>query len=219
MLFRSSGNAFNSLVQLEYEHGKPRNPFINAGALVITDGLLEIYEQLPEKILASAREWSHNPQIHYNEEVAASEKEYGYRNAALANFLKSYHNLIHPVETVLETYFRQCSIEMSCMDLARTFCFLANQGMDSEGKRITGDRETKRINALMMTCGTYDAVGEFAFRVGIPAKSGVGGGIVAVIPGQMSLAVWSPGLSPQGNSLAGTRALELFTTYTRRSVF
>lgn len=214
-----SGNPFNSLVQLEFEKGKPRNPFINAGALVITDGLMDLFPDTRQQILETARMLSINPGLHFDEEVAVSEKAYGHRNAALAHFMKSFGNLSNTVQDVLDTYFYQCSLAMSCLDLARAFFFLANEGVSHDGQRVTGLRESKRINALMMTCGTYDAVGDFAFRVGIPAKSGVGGGIVAVIPRQMSMAVWSPTLNPQGNSLAGTRALELFTTYTACSVF
>lgn len=214
-----SGNPFNSLVQLEYEGGKPRNPFINAGALVVTDGVMSHYGDAKSLILQTARKLSSNPALDYDQAVAASEKQTGFRNAALANFMKSYGNILNPVEEVLDTYFHQCSLAMSCTDLARMFFFLANEGVDQRGEVVTSPRETKRINALMMTCGTYDAVGDFAFRVGIPAKSGVGGGIVAVIPRQMSIAVWSPTLNQQGNSVAGSRALDLFTTYTRCSVF
>jgi len=214
-----SGNPFNSLVQLEFEKGKPRNPFINAGALVITDGLMDLFPDTRQQILETARMLSANPTLNFDEEVAASEKTYGHRNAALAHFMKSFGNISNPVQDVLDTYFYQCSLAMSCLDLARAFFFLAYEGVSHDGQRVTGLRESKRINALMMTCGTYDAVGDFAFRVGIPAKSGVGGGIVAVIPRQMCLAVWSPTLNAQGNSLAATRALELFTTYTACSVF
>lgn len=214
-----SGNPFNSLVQLEYENGKPRNPFINAGALVITDGLMSLFPDAIQKIVDTARQWSGNTHIDFDAEVALSEQEHGHRNAALANFMKSYGNITNSVEAVLNTYFHQCALRMSCSDLTRLFSFLANEGVSHNQARITGPRETKRINALMMTCGTYDAVGEFAFRVGLPAKSGVGGGIVAIIPREMSLAVWSPALNRQGNSVAGSRALDLFTTYTRCSVF
>ena len=214
-----SGNPFNSLVQLEHENGRPRNPFINAGALVITDGLMSLYPDARQKIVDTARELSGNPLIDFDHEVAQSEQQYGHRNAALTHFMKSYGNIINPVEAVLNTYFHQCALRMNCSDLTRLFSFLANEGLSHNQATVTGPRETKRINALMMTCGTYDAVGEFAFRVGLPAKSGVGGGIVAIIPRKMSIAVWSPSLNRQGNSVAGSRALDLFTTYTRCSVF
>ncbi len=214
-----SGNPFNSLVQLEYEKGIPRNPFINAGALVITDGILSLYPDARSEIIRFIRSLSKNEQIDFDYEIAASERNTGFRNAALANFIKSYSNIHNDVETVLDTYFYQCSIRMSCEDLAKSFLFLARGGMAINGERILGSRESKRVNALMQTCGTYDAVGDFAFRVGIPAKSGVGGGIVGIIPGQMTIAVWSPELNEHGNSVLGTKALELFTTYTGISIF
>lgn len=214
-----SGNPFNSLVQLEHEKGIPRNPFINAGALVITDGILSMYPEARSEIIRFIRKLSKNELIDFDYEVAASERNTGFRNAALANFIKSYSNIHNDVETVLDTYFYQCSIRMSCEDLAKSFLFLANGGLTLDGERVLGSRETKRVNALMQTCGTYDAVGDFAFRVGIPAKSGVGGGIVGVIPKQMAIVVWSPELNNQGNSVLGSKALELFTTYTGISIF
>lgn len=214
-----SGNPFNSLIQLEYEHGIPRNPFINAGALVITDGLISVFKNLEDEILNTARRLTGNAVVNYDLSVAASERMTGFRNAALVNFMKSYGNIVNPIDDVLDAYYHHCSLSMNCLDLVRMFSFLANEGIDFNGNRMLSFRETKRVNALMMTCGTYDAVGDFAFRVGIPAKSGVGGGIVGVIPGVMTLAVWSPALNSQGNSLAGTKALEVFTTLTGRSVF
>jgi len=216
----ASGNPFNSLVQLEYEHGRPRNPFINAGALVVTDCIiLENHDPLCD-LRDFVRNCAGNNTIGYDEQVALSEKETGHRNAALAHFLKSYGNLYNDPERVLDVYYHQCSLSMSCKDLARAFLFLANGGTDPvNGNIICGLRQAKRINALMQTCGLYDEGGEFAFRVGLPGKSGVGGGIVAVMPGELSIAVWSPGLNTAGNSLAGFKALELFTTYTSRSIF
>ncbi len=214
-----SGTAFNSLVQLEYEQGIPRNPFINAGALVVVDSLLSIYADVKERILKFSRTYSGNKALTFDEAVAASEATTGFRNVALVNFMKSFRNITHDVETVLDTYFHQCSLTMSCEDLARCFLFLANGGVHSNGTQVVNIREAKRINAIMMTCGTYDAVGDFAFRVGIPSKSGVGGGIVSIIPGHMSLAVWSPELDVHGNSVLGAKALELFTTYTGISIF
>ena len=215
-----SGDPFNSLVQLEYEKGIPRNPFINAGAHVVTDHIVASEANPKRAILAEFRRLTGNPEIAFDAEVAASERDHGHWNAAIANFLKAHGNLTSDVDRVLDAYFHQCSVAMSCRDLARAASFLANGGVDvTTGERITIKRRSKRINALMMTCGLYDAVGSFAFRVGIPAKSGVGGGIVGVIPGLLSVAVWSPGLDPSGNSCAGVRALELFTTKIGRSVF
>ena len=214
-----SGTSFNSLVQLEYEQGIPRNPFINAGAIVLTDGLMSIYPDIKERVLKFAQTNSNNDKISYNEEVAISELDTGFRNYALANLMKSFGNIEHDISAVLDAYFYHCSIPMSCIDLVRCFYFLANEGVPLSGQRILSPRETKRINAIMLTCGTYDAVGDFAFRVGVPAKSGVGGGIVGIIPHKMSIAVWSPELNAQGNSVIGMKAMELFTTYTGISIF
>ncbi|MEU5423833.1 glutaminase [Streptomyces sp. NPDC001407] len=214
-----SGNPFNSLVQLEYENGIPRNPFINAGALVVTDRLQSLTGDASTTMLEFLRAESGNPDVSFDPAVAASETEHGDRNAALAHFMASYGNLDNPVPTVLEHYFWQCSIEMSCRDLALASGFLARHGLRADGTRLLPRREAKQINAVMLTCGTYDAAGDFAYRVGLPGKSGVGGGIVAVIPGRCTLCVWSPGLDARGNSVAGVAALDHFTTLTGWSVF
>ena len=215
-----SGNPFNSLVQLEYEHGVPRNPFINAGAIVVADAIVTHFDDPMAAVVDFMRFLSGNPDVHYDEEVARSEAETGFINQALANFLKGHGNLENEVATVLDLYFHQCSLTMSCDDLSRAALHLAKDGYSPLVREsILTDRRTKRINSLMLTCGLYDAVGNFAFRVGLPAKSGVGGGIVAVLPGEYSVAVWSPELDPAGNSLVGTSALELLTTLTKRSIF
>jgi glutaminase len=218
-----SGNPFNSLVQLEYEHGIPRNPFINAGAINVTDALISHYGSpgaASEAILAFIRDIADEPSVDYSRVVAASEMEHGFRNRALANLMKSFGNLDNDVIEVVETYFRHCAVEMNTQMLSRAMLYLANHGEDPVNGRVyISPQQAKRINAVMLTCGHYDASGDFAFRVGMPGKSGVGGGIVAVIPKQFGIAVWSPGLNAQGNSLAGTRALELFTTKTGLSIF
>lgn len=215
-----SGNPFNSLVQLEYEKGKPRNPFINAGALVVTDVLISRLDNPKAQILEFVRKLSGIDDIYYDYDIARSERETGYTNAALVNFLKSHKNINNHVESVLDIYFHQCAIRMSCRELARSFLFLANHGvLPATGERVLSVSQAKRLNAVMLTCGFYDQAGEFAFRVGMPGKSGVGGGIVAVIPGELAIAVWSPELNQQGNSLAGIKTLELFTTKTGRSIF
>ena len=215
-----SGNPFNSLAQLEYEHGVPRNPFINAGALVVIDCLMDACADPKSAILDFAREVASSADIAFDQEVAASEAAWGFRNRALANFLKSYGNLRNDVEAVLDVYFHHCALSMSCRELARAFLHLANRGVSPRtGVPVTTPRQTKRINSLMLTCGLYDAVGNFAFRVGIPGKSGVGGGIAAVIPGTLSTCVYSPGLDDSGNSLGGTLALELLTGKTTISIF
>jgi glutaminase len=215
-----SGNPFNSLMQLEYEKGIPRNPLINAGAHVVTDCILEHDPKGKQAILNEMRRLSGNNKIQFDKEVAHSERDHGHLNAAIANFLKAHGNLHGDVTKVLDAYFHQCSIAMSVRDLARAGSFLANSGVDVRtGERIITNQRAKRINAVMMTCGLYDAVGNFAFRVGIPAKSGVGGGILGIIPGLLSVAVWSPGLDKTGNSHAGVMALEAFTTKIGKSVF
>ncbi|MEZ5930972.1 MAG: glutaminase [Alphaproteobacteria bacterium] len=215
-----SGDPFNSLVQLEHEKGVPRNPFINAGALVVTDCLVSTAVNAKRQIIDFVRKRSGNPDLRYDLEVARSEKAHGNLNAAMAYFLKSHDNLAADVEAVLDVYFHQCALAMSCLDLARAFLYLANEGCcPASGIKVHQARRAKRINALMMTSGLYDSVGNFAFRVGMPAKSGVGGGIAGVIPRKLSVVVWSPELDPSGNSHVGTKALELFTTKTRLSVF
>lgn len=215
-----SGNPFNSLVQLEKEDGIPRNPFINAGALVITDMLFDVLKDPRADILQFINDLAGDDTIGFDKEVADSERENGFRNAALANFLRSHNNIWHDIESVLSLYFCHCSITMNTDELAKSFLFLANGGVNPfNGTRILTLSQTKRLNALMMTCGAYDEAGDFAFRVGMPGKSGVGGGIAAVIPGELAIAVWSPALNAKGNSLAGVQALELFTTKTGKSVF
>ncbi len=215
-----SGNAFNSLVQLELENGLPRNPFINAGALVVADVVLATRDDPRTRLLDTIRRCSANPVLQDDPQVALSEKANGFRNAALANFIRSFGNLDNAIDEVLDFYFYQCSLVMSCVDLARGFLFLANQGRCPwSGDAILSPDQAKRINALMLTCGTYDAAGDFAYHVGIPGKSGVGGGIVGVIPNRLAVAVWSPALNAKGNSLAGSAALERFTSKTGLSIF
>ena len=216
-----SGNAFNSLVQLEYEDGIPRNPFINAGAIVISDLLFSHFkEQTDEKILNFFRELSGEKEIVHNSEVLNSELEHGFRNEALASFMKSFSNIKSSIDEVLKSYFTHCSIEMNTDELSQSMLFLANHGVDPITKKeFLTQSQAKRINAIMLTCGHYDASGDFAFRVGLPGKSGVGGGIVAIVPNKMAIAVFSPALNEHGNSLIGTKALELFTTKTGLSIF
>lgn len=214
-----SGNPFNSLVQLEYENGIPRNPFINAGALVVTDRLQTLTGDASSELLTFLRQESGNPELSFDPEVAVSESAHGDRNAALAHFMASYGNISNPVPTLLDHYFWQCSIEMSCADLTLAARFLARHGLRADGSRLLTRSEAKQINVVMLTCGTYDAAGEFAHRVGLPGKSGVGGGIVAVVPGRCTLCVWSPGLDARGNSVAGVAALDRFTTLTGLSIF
>ncbi|WP_107056066.1 glutaminase [Streptomyces griseus] len=214
-----SGNPFNSLIQLEYENGIPRNPFINAGALVVTDRLHSRTGDAAGELLRFLQAESDNPRLSFDAEVAASEARHGDRNAALAHFMASYGNIGNPVPELLDQYFRQCSITASCADLALATTFLARHGIRADGTRLLSRSQAKQVNAVMLTCGTYDAAGDFAYRVGLPGKSGVGGGIIAVVPGRCTLCVWSPGLDERGNSVAGVAALDRFTTLTGLSVF
>jgi glutaminase len=218
-----SGSPFNSLVQLEYEHGIPRNPLINAGALVVTDAIVSRCGGTLspiETILGFIRDRAGNDAIAVDEEIARSEAETGFRNAAMGNFIKSFKNLDNDVATVLDVYFRQCSIAVTCAELSRSMVYLANGGVDPvSGERVVAAERARRINAIMLTCGHYDASGDFAYRVGLPGKSGVSGGIAAVVPGKMAVAVYSPGLNERGNSLVGTLALEMFAARTGNSVF
>lgn len=215
-----SGNAFNSLVQLEYENGIPRNPFINAGALVVTDVLVTNLIHPKPEILDFLQKLTNCPSISFNNKVAASEASVGYRNKAMAYFMKSFGNIRNDVETVLDNYFYHCAISMNCEELAAAGLFLANGGVSPlTGEIVTNKRQAKYINSLLLTCGTYDAVGSFAYRVGLPAKSGVGGGILAIMPEQFSASVWSPGLDKAGNPLLATLALDKFTTKTGISIF
>ena len=215
-----SGTAFNSLVQLEVEKGIPRNPFINAGAIVLTDVLLSHLKNPEEEFLAFVRALAGDDTIQYNEEVAVSEREKGYLNAAIANLLKYHGTIEGDIERVLHFYFLMCSVEMSCRELSRAFLSFANhrRKFRHAGVALTAS-QVKRINAIMQTCGFYDEAGEFSYLVGLPGKSGVGGGIVAICPLKYSVAVWSPRLNAKGNSVRGIKALELFTTETEESIF
>lgn len=215
-----SGNPFNSIAQLEFEKGIPRNPFINAGALVITDALTTKFDNPLEEVSRFIHEVSGKECVTINQDVLRSELQHSERNTALAYFLKAYQNFDNPVEEVIQTYVAHCSMEMCCVDLARSFSFLANDGYSIYAKReIVTESEARRINALMLTCGFYDESGEFAFRVGLPGKSGVGGGVAAVMPHKFSIAVWSPELNEKGNSVKAIMALELLTDKLKFSLF
>lgn len=213
-----SGNPFNSLVQLEAEQGVPRNPFINAGALAVTDRLVSHCDP-KARMLALLAGLCGEPVV-FDEEVAASEAATGFRNVALANFMKSFGRIDNDVAAVLDAYFHHCAVRMDCRQLARAAAYLCRDGAHPlTGEPVVTGRQARRINALMLTCGTYDAAGEFAFRIGLPCKSGVGGGIVAVVPDRLTLCVWSPALEASGNSLLGMKALELFASRSGLSIF
>jgi glutaminase len=217
-----SGSPFNSIVQLESERGKPRNPLINPGAMVVTDELIGTRsgDEAIVDLLALLRRQARDERICVDEEVAASEAATGARNRALAWFMRSFGTLANDVETVAGAYFRQCAVAMSCRQLARAGLFLACDGRDPEtGVEVATSARSRRINSVMMLCGHYDNSGEFAFRVGLPGKSGVGGGILAIAPGHASIAAWSPALNPAGTSAAGAAALEALVERTGWSVF
>jgi len=217
-----SGSRFNSIVQLEAEQGIPRNPFINAGAIVVTDSLVEgrpVADAVAD-IRDNLRRFADADTIDVDREVATSEAQTGFRNYSLAFFMRGFENLKNPVEDTLQTYFNQCALRITARQLARAGLFLANCGVDPiSGERIVSPEHARRIGAVMMTCGHYDASGEFAFQVGLPGKSGVGGGILTIAPGKAAIAVWSPGLNAYGTSQVGAMALEKLVAKTGWSVF
>ena len=214
-----SGHSFNSLVQVELERGKPRNPFINAGALVIADLLQNRLGAPKHRMLELVRALSQNDNVCFDKQVADSEYQHSARNAAIAYLMKSFGNFQGDVDTVLRTYFHYCALKMNCADLSRAMLYLANRGKTLDGTELISQVQTRQLNALLATSGLYDGAGEFAYRVGMPGKSGVGGGIIAVIPGELSVCVWSPELDNQGNSLAGTAMLEHLSQRLGRSIF
>lgn len=215
-----SGTKFDSLLLLETYKGIPRNPFVNSGAIVVCDILISHLENAREEFLEFVRDLSDIPDLTYSDNIADSEKATGYRNVALCNFIKSFGNIKNEPAEVLDFYFDMCSLEMNCQQLSHTFTFLANGGRKLKGgKKIISSSQTKRLNALMLTCGFYDESGEFAFKVGLPGKSGVGGGIVALYPNNYTIAVWSPRLNTNGNSFKGMKLLEDITTHSEMSIF
>lgn len=214
-----SGHSFNSLVQVELERGKPRNPFINAGALVIADLLQSRLGAPKHRMLELVRQLSQNDKVCFDKQVADSEYQHSARNAAIAYLMKSFGNFQGDVDTVLRTYFHYCALKMNCADLSRAMLYLANRGKTVDGTELISQVQTRQLNALLATSGLYDGAGEFAYRVGMPGKSGVGGGIIAVIPGELSICVWSPELDENGNSLAGTAMLEHLSQRLGRSIF
>ena len=217
-----SGTPFNSIVQLEHEAGIPRNPLINAGAIVVTDHLVGdgTPDHAVDRLVTFMRARSGDDTVSIDGDVAHSESATGSRNRSLAHFMSSFSNLKNPVEDVLSAYFRQCALALTCEQLAQAGLFLANNGRDPRTEEmVLSPEQCRRINAVMMTCGHYDGSGDFAFRVGFPGKSGVGGGILAVVPGVASIAVWSPRLNRSGTSWTGSQALERLAVRTGWSVF
>lgn len=217
-----SGSAFNSIIQLENEGGIPRNPFINAGAIVVSDVVLDSGDARSAigDVLRFVRGLAGDNSITIDNEVANSEATTGFRNVALANYMRSFGNMAHRVDDALKLYFHQCALSLSCRQLAMAGRYLMLGGrIPGKEDEIVSAEMARRINALMLMCGHYDGSGEFAYRVGLPGKSGVGGGIMVIVPGRASIAVWSPGLNERGNSKLGTRALERLAMTTNWSVF
>jgi glutaminase len=214
-----SGDPFNSLVQLEHEQGKPRNPMINAGALVVDDVLLDHCDDAPASMKALVSELG-GEQVRIDETIAREEGRAGHRNRAMAFLMSSFGNLTSTVEEVMHAYVHQCAVMMTTRQLARAIRFLGNHGVDpASGKQILSAPLARRVSAIMLTAGTYDSAGQFAFDVGIPCKSGVAGGIVAVVPGELGVCVWSPPLGPSGNSAAGHAALRALAERLDLSLF
>ena len=214
-----SGDPFNSLVQLEHERGIPRNPMINAGALVIADLLLEHCDDPIESLLDLLRDLT-GDRVTIDEEIAAAEEATSQRNRAMGNLMAAFGNLNNPLDDVLDVYNRQCAITLTARQLARAARFLADDGIDpASGREILSGPLARRVMAVMLTCGTYDAAGDFAFSVGLPCKSGVAGGILAVAPDHSGICVWSPPLDAAGNSVAGRVALHELTEQLGLSIF
>lgn len=217
-----TADAFNSIITLETKNTqKPLNPMINAGAIA-TVSLIEgkNSEESFNRILNFTRKITGNPDININKDVYNSEKATGHRNRALAYFMKSTGVIETDVEEVLDVYFKQCSMEATCKDIARIGAMLANDGvLPWSGERIIPRHVARIVKTIMVTCGLYDASGQFAVEIGVPAKSGVGGGILAAVPGRMGIGVLSPALDARGNSIAGLKALEELSKELDLSIF
>jgi glutaminase len=204
-----SGQPFNSIVQLEWEQGIPRNPMINAGAIVVADVLVSHYSASKSAFLTFLRRLAGEEAIYADQQVYLSELEHGNRNAAMAYLMKSFGNIEADVPQVLEHYFYQCATAISCEQLARSLLFLANRGVQPQSnEQICSRRDAHRVNAILSTSGMYDQSGEFAFKVGLPAKSGVGGAIVAIVPQFGVITAWSPPLNSYGNSVVAMQLIQ-----------
>lgn len=217
-----SGDPYNSIVDLERHEGYPRNPFINPGALVVIDMLVESRrgEVIPDFVHDRLVELLEGETLEMDEKVMTSEESSSFTNKALANFAKGFGNFHCEVDEVMRTYVRQCAIALNCRQLAKAGRYLMAERVDADSRdALEEGRRARRVASLMLTCGQYDGSGDFAFRVGLPAKSGVSGGILAIVPNIASIAVWSPGLDENGNSLLGTLALERLSEEMDWSVF
>ncbi len=201
-----SGDRFNSLVKLEQmEEHRPLNPFINAGAIA-TISLIrgKTSEEKFNKVIQLIRQLTDNPSIDYSEEIYESEKESGNTNRAIAYFLKGAGIVEGHVDEILNTYFKMCSIEVTIEDMAKASAVIANNGvLPWSGERVIDRDIIKIVRAIMTTSGLYDGSGDFAVRVGYPAKSGVGGCILGCVPATCGVATYGPSLNHKGNSVAG----------------
>lgn len=217
-----SGDPFNSIMKLETDDTKkPCNPMINAGAIVTTSLIKgNSLKEKEERMLNFFRKMAKNENLKINKDVYESEKFTGDRNRAMAYLLKNDGIIEGDVEEILDLYFKQCSIEVDVVDLARIGLIFANYGIDIEtGERIISESVSRMVKTFMVTCGMYDASGEFAIKVGIPAKSGVGGGIMASVPKKMGIGIYGPALDKKGNSIAGLKVLEDLSKELELSIF
>jgi glutaminase len=217
-----TADSFNSIVSLETKNfHKPLNPMINSGAIAVISMISENKDEEPiDRILKFIRKITDNQDININEKIYLSEKETGHRNRALSYFMKSTNILEKNVEEVLDTYFKACSIEVTCKDIAKIASVLANGGILPWSKeKIIPRKVTRIIKTIMVTCGMYDASGEFAVSVGVPSKSGVGGGILSSVPSRMGIGVYGPALDSKGNSIGGIKVLEELSERLDLSIF
>ncbi|MFE7802685.1 glutaminase [Nocardia sp. NPDC057440] len=214
-----SGTPFNSLIELEMENGIPRNPYTDPGAIVVADQLLHDTGNGIEAMRTLLRAETGDADLSVDCVTVESEEGAGDRNRAMAYLMASFGNMINPVERALDHYFRQCSITITCEQLAKAGLLVARHGLREDGSRLLHRADARHLVALMTTCGTYDAAGEFAYRIGLPCQSGVGGGILSTVPGKCSVVAWGPGLDAKGNSVAGAAAMASFARTTGFSVF
>ena len=217
-----TGDPFNSIVRLEIaDVSKPLNPMINAGALAVTHMIKgNSIEERFERLLNFIRKITNNPEIDYCQKVAQSEFETAYLNRSLGYFLKQHGLINEDIEDLLDLYTKQCAIEMNCLDLAKIGVVFAMGGIDpSNGNRILPLDIARICKTFMVTCGMYNASGEFAIKIGIPAKSGVSGGVLGAVPGKFGIGVFGPALDDKGNSIAGIKLLELLSQKYHLSIF
>jgi glutaminase len=217
-----TGDPFNSIIKLEImKSSKPLNPMINAGAIAV-DSMIAgscVQDRL-NRLIDFIRRLCHNDSIWFNHDVYISESNTGYRNRALANFMKDTDIIEGDVDEVLDLYFKQCSIEVTAVDIAMLGAVLAGDGISPVTGEVLVPRAIARlVKTFMVTCGMYDASGEFAVRVGLPAKSGVGGGILAAVPGKMGIGVYGPALDAKGNSAGGIKVLQHISKSLDLSIF